>query len=84
MPAREDNIAAQIFAIGGVLNSLIHTLGRTGVLSGPDIDRILDDTLTGLERAEAAIGDEATKQVINAARKEALYLFPSRRPPEIG
>lgn len=78
MPGREDNTAAQVLAIGGILNSLVHTLRRTGTLSDQDIDKILDDTLTGLEQAEAAIDDEATRQVINAARREATYLFPSR------
>jgi hypothetical protein len=77
MPGSEDDTAAQVFAIGAVLNSLIHALQRTGALSGQDVDKILDDSLTGLERAEAAIDDESTKRTINAARREAIHLFPS-------
>ena len=84
MPGREDNVAAQVFAFGGILSSLIHTLRRTGTLTDEDVDKILDDTLVGLERAEAAIDDEPTKQEINAARKEATYLFPCRPPPKGG
>jgi hypothetical protein len=79
MSGRQDNVAAQVFTIGALFNSLIHADRRNGVLSEEEIDNIFDEALTGLEQAEGSIADQETKQVLSAARREVAHLFPARR-----